>query len=84
MADALARLEGDDLLEAKPGARRTPAAATLEVEVQTLEGRSYTIQAAREGAKLQVKTSWSPWTYVVNPMLLAKAVRPAAELLAAQ
>jgi hypothetical protein len=82
MADALARLEGDELLEAMPGAPRTPATVSLKVEVQTLEGMSYSIQAARDGSRLQVRTSWSLWTYLVNPLLLARAVRPASELLA--
>jgi hypothetical protein len=79
MADALARLEGDDLLEAIPGARRTPAPVSLRVEVRTLEGKSYSIQAAPEGSGFQVGTSWSPWTYLINPLLLARAVRPAVQ-----
>ena len=75
MAEALARLDGQDLLEAwvaSPGG--------LEVAVSTLDGRTYNFRVTREGARLLLRPSGSPWVYPVNPRLLARAIRPAEEL----
>jgi hypothetical protein len=84
MVEALARLEGQDLLAA--GA--APAAATtadgpsggLEGTVTTLDGRTYPFRARWDGNSLLLRAGGSPWVYPVNPRLLARAVRPAEEL----
>jgi hypothetical protein len=77
MAEALARLEGEELLEA---GEAPPAAGGLEVAVTTLDGRTYEFQARRAGERLLLRLSGSPWVYPLNPRLLARAVRPAEEL----
>jgi hypothetical protein len=80
MASALARLEGDDLLAARGAA---PAAA-LTVELTTREGRSYRLAAGplTPGGKVPVAAGGSPWIYLVNPVLLRRAVLTESELLA--
>lgn len=79
MAEALARLEGDDLLDAA----EAPVAAWaggLQATVTTLDGRSYAFRVVRGGDGLLLRSSGSPWVYLLNPRLLARAIRPAAEL----
>ncbi len=81
MAAALARLEGEDLLEAgaaeaAPGA---PAPGGLEATVTTLDGRSWSFHAQWQGDRLLLRPSGSPWIYPVNPRLLARALRPAED-----
>ncbi len=84
MAEALARLEGEDLLEqgaSAPGAAPAGASGSgLEVAVTTLEGKSWSLRAAREGDRLLARVSGSPWVYPLNPRLLARAIRPVEEL----
>jgi hypothetical protein len=85
MASALALLEGDDFTDATAraaGAARDAAGPRLEIEVTTLEGKKYALVASQDPAtgKLLVTTSWSPWTYLVNPVLLQRAVRPLSVL----
>jgi hypothetical protein len=81
MASALALLEGEDFAR---GTRPVPAGDQLDIEVTTLEGKTYALVVHRDPASrtLLVTTSWSPWTYVVNPVLLQRAVRPLAVLAA--
>jgi hypothetical protein len=89
MADALARLEGEDLLEAEeapgtagPGAGGAAAAAAggLEAAVTTLDGRNYAIRVTREAGELLLRLSGSPWVYPLNPRMLARAILPAEAL----
>jgi len=77
MAEALARLEGEELLEA---GEASPAAGGLEAAVSTLDGRTYEFQVRREGERLLLRRSGSPWVYPLNPSLLARAIRPAGDL----
>ncbi len=82
MAEALARLEGEDLLAAG-AAEATPGAAApggLEAAVSTLDGQSWSFHAQWEGDRLLLRPGGSPWIYPVNPRLLARAIRPAEEL----
>lgn len=85
MADHLSQLEGDDLLE-PANARGSGSGEALTVEVTTVEGKSYafSVRSSGTGRELSATTSWSPWTYPVNPVLLRRAIRPASELLARQ
>jgi hypothetical protein len=89
MAQGLAQLEGEDLLEAPAGAPAPAGGAApgappggLEVTVSTRDGATYSFTARREGDRIEVRTSWSPWIYPMNPVLLARAIRPASALLA--
>jgi hypothetical protein len=88
MASALSLLEGDDFTDASSGAAGEGAGgagARLDVEVATLEGKKYALVVSPEdpaSRKLLVTTSWSPWTYVLNPVLLQRAVRPLSALQA--
>ena len=77
MASALALLEGEDFAE--PG---TVTGPRLDIAMATLEGKEYELVVRQDTAspKLLVTTSWSPWTYVVNPVLLQRAVRPLSVL----
>jgi hypothetical protein len=85
MAEALARLEGEDLLAAAEAPRAAaPAAGGLQAEVSTQDGRTYAFRVDREAGRLLLRPSGSPWVYLVNPRLLARAIRPAAELRAAR
>jgi hypothetical protein len=80
MAGALSLLEGEDFADSSSGA----AGGRLEVEVATIEGKKYELVVRRDPAsrKALVTTSWSRWTYVVNPLLLQRAMRPASALQA--
>jgi hypothetical protein len=86
LAGELALLEAEDFLEARPGPRTAPSGAGLEVEVTTIEGKTYRLEvhAGPEPGLVLVTTSWSPWTYLVRAAVLRRAVRPASELLAAR
>jgi len=77
MAEALARLEGEELLEA---GEASPAAGGLEAAVTTLDGRTYKFQVRREGDRLLLRLSGSPWVYPLNPRLLERAIRPTEAL----
>jgi hypothetical protein len=79
MAEALARLEGQELLEA---GETSPGAGGLEAAVSTLDGRTYEFRVRREGERLLLRLSGSPWVYPLNPRLLARAIRSAEELRA--
>jgi hypothetical protein len=79
MAEALARLEGEDLLEA---GKASPAAGGLEAAVTTLDGRTYEFQVRRERDRLLLRLSGSPWVYPLNPSLLVRAIRPGETLRA--
>ena len=80
MASALSLLEGEDFADSFSGA----AVGTLDIEVATVEGKKYELVVRQDPAsrKILVTTSWSPWTYVLNPLLLQRAVRPASVLRA--
>jgi hypothetical protein len=82
MAEALARLEGEDLLEAGTAAPAsgTAVSGSLEAAVATLDGRTYAFRVTREAGGLLLRPSGSPWVYPVNPRLLTRAIRPAEEL----
>jgi hypothetical protein len=85
MAEALAQLQGEDLLEAGAAAPQAAAPAVgggLEAALTTLDGKGFAFRVVREGEKLLLRPSGSPWVYPVNPRLLARAIRPAQELLA--
>ncbi len=84
MAEAMAELQGEDLLEAGAtvALAAAPSAGGLEAAVTTLDGRSWYFQAQWRGDKLLLRPNGSPWSYPVNPRLLARAIRPAEELLA--
>ncbi len=81
MAEALARLEGEELLEAGR-APDAAAAGGLEAAVTTLDGRTCEFQVRREGDRLLLRLRGSPWVYPLNPSLLARAIRPAETLRA--
>ncbi len=85
MADQLAQLEGDDLFE-PAHAQGSGGEEALTVEVTTAEGKSYGFFVRSVGTrrKLSATTSWSPWTYPVNPVLLRRVIRPVSELLVQQ
>jgi hypothetical protein len=85
MADQLAQLEGDDLLE-QANARSSGGEEALTVEVTTAEGKSYafSVRSVGTGRRLSATTSWSPWTYPVNQVLLRRVIRPVSELLVRQ
>jgi hypothetical protein len=80
MASALSLLEGEDFADSSP----ETGAGRLDVEVATLEGKKYELVVRQDpvSRKLLVTTSWSPWTYILNPVLLQRAVRPASVLQA--
>jgi hypothetical protein len=84
MAEGLAQLEGEDLLEAAaaPSGPGPASPGGLEAAVSTLDGHSWSFRARWEGNRLLLRASGSPWVYPVNPRLLARAIRPAAELRA--
>lgn len=70
-----------------PAATPLPgAAARLDISVATFAGKRYSISASRgpEPGKIRVTTDWSPWTYVVNALLLQRAVLPESNLSAAR
>ena len=50
--------------------------------MSTLDGRTYEFQVRREGDRLLLRLSGSPWVYPLNPSLLARAIRPAETLRA--
>ena len=79
MAEALAQLEGDDLLEAN--AAPPASAGGLEAMVSTLDGRTWSFLAQWQGDRLLLRPSGSSWVYPVNPRLLARAILPPEELL---
>jgi hypothetical protein len=90
MAAAIARLEGDDFggagaerISAQSAGQDAGQGAPLSVEVLTIDGKAYSLSARRAPVsdQLVVTTSWSPWTYLVNPMIFRRAVRPLVELL---
>jgi hypothetical protein len=84
MAGALSLLEGDDFADAPVGEAGEAAGRRVDIEVATLEGKKYELAVSQDPAsgKLLVTTSWSPWTYIVNPVLLQRAVRPRSMLQA--
>ena len=84
MANSLAMLEGVDFAEASGGKTFPVGVGRLEISVATFQGRTYSISATRgpEPGKVLITTSWSPWTYVVNTLLLQRAVLPEATLTA--
>lgn len=86
LASSLALLEAEDFLEAHLGPRTAPSGAGLEVEVTTIEGKTYRLEvhAGPQPGLVLVTTSWSPWTYLLRAAVLRRAVRPASELLAAR
>ncbi len=87
MANSLAMLEGVDFAEAPPdGKSAAHGAERLEISVSTFEGKTYSISASRgpEPGKVLITTTWSPWTYLVNAVLLQRAVLPEAALTGAR
>lgn len=85
MANALAMLEGVDFEESPAGPTAPGAAGQLDISVATFQGMKYSITARRgpEPGKVRITTDWSPWTYLVNALLLQRAVLPEAKLTAA-
>jgi len=84
MASSLAMLEGVDFAES-PGSARSPAGPDrLEITVATFEGKKYSLSVSRgpESGKIRITTDWSPWTYIVNALLLPRAVLPESKLTA--
>jgi hypothetical protein len=82
MASALANLEGVDFADVAASA----AAPTggLRVTVQTFAGKRYVLdaQSAAQPGKLLLRSDWSPWSWLVNPLALERAVLPESRLLA--
>jgi hypothetical protein len=89
MASSLALLEGVDFADS-PGGTALTAGATaggqLDIRVATFAGKAYSISVRRgpEPGKVRITTDWSQWTYVVNALLLPRAVLPEAKLAAAR
>jgi hypothetical protein len=85
MVEALAQLQGGDLLAQEEASRSAvPASGGLEAVVTTLDGRTYAFRVVREGQRLLLRVSGSPWVYPVNSRLLARAILPAEELRSAR
>jgi hypothetical protein len=85
MSNALAMMEGVDFAESAAVAPPAGEAGRLDITVATFEGKKYSITASRgpEPGRVRITTSWSPWTYVVNALLLQRAVLPEKTLTAA-
>jgi hypothetical protein len=81
MAGSLATLEAVDLVESAGGGEAARAEG-LQISVTTFEGRKYAISVRRgpEPGRILITTDWSPWTYVVNALLLERAVLPESVL----
>jgi hypothetical protein len=71
---------------ASPGGASPGGAERLEISVETFAGRKYSISASLgpEPGKVRITTSWSPWTYILNALLLQRAVLPESSLAAAR
>jgi hypothetical protein len=85
MASSLAGLEGVDFVDLPPGAG--PAGAEhLEIVVKTFPGKNYLLVVSRgpEPGKVRITTNWSPWIYLVNALLLPRAVLPESVLSASR
>ena len=56
----------------------------LDITVTTFAGKTYSISVRRgpEPGKVRITTDWSPWTYLVNALLLPRAVLPESILVA--
>jgi len=86
MANSLAMLEGVDFVEpagAAAGGEAAPG-GRLDIRVTTFAGRAYSISVRRgpEPGKVRITTDWSPWTYLVNGLLLPRAILPESNLVA--
>ena len=82
MASALANLEGVDFADATAGFA-APSGGGLRVIVETFAGRRYVLDVRRapQPGKLLVRSDWSPWSWLVNPLALQRAVLPASRLM---
>jgi hypothetical protein len=86
MASSLAMLEGVDFVETPEGKYALRNSERLEIVVSTFEGKEYSISIRRgpEPGKVRITTDWSPWTYLVNDLLLQRAVLAESVLTAAR
>ncbi len=83
MASSLANLEGVDFARAAPDTTEAPG-SELRVTVTTFAGRTYVldVRPAPQPGMLLVQRDGSPWTWIVNPLALQRAVLPESRLLA--
>jgi len=83
MADRLAQLEGMDFAQSAVG-DTAPDAGLLQVTIVAINGDRYILRVTggAEPGKILLTTSWSPWTYVMDPATLARTVLPLQSLLA--
>jgi len=75
MADRLALLEGIDFAQSAVG-DTAPDAGLLQVTIVAINGDRYILRitGGAEPGKILLTTSWSPWTYVMEPAALARIV----------
>jgi hypothetical protein len=80
MANSLALLEGVDFSEPAPD--KSSGNGRLDVEVSTLEGKTYSfrVRLGTQAAQFLVTTSWSAWTYLVNELPLKRAIPKVSDL----
>jgi hypothetical protein len=84
MASALANLEGTDFADITAAPAPGRAGGELHVTVQTFAGKRYVLEVRPSPlpGKVLVRSDWSPWAWVVNPLALQRAVLPESRLLA--
>ena len=83
MTSALANLEGADFADGA-AASAEPGGGGLRLTVETFAGKRYVLDVRRapQPGKLLVRSDWSPWSWIVNPLALERAVLPESRLLA--
>ena len=82
MADRLAQLEGIDFAQSAIG-DAAPDSGLLRVTIIAINGDRYIVRitGGAEPGKILLTTSWSPWTYVLDPATLARTVFAESALL---
>jgi len=82
MASALANLEAVGFADAA-GESGAASGGGLRVTVETFAGKRYVLDARRaaQPGKLLVRSDWSPWSWLVKPLALERAVPPESRLL---
>jgi hypothetical protein len=82
MVNSLANLDGMDFADSSAAAAR--AGGEFLVTVETFAGNKYVLDVRRalEPGKLLLRSDWSRWAWIVNPLAMQRAVLPEARLLA--